>query len=214
MIVFLILVPASSPPVEKAHQGSGETPALATKLLRPVQLLQKQATLGTPLAPSEGTHSSKTLGYSLPMEVRYYFSLAGLGTHLFKAFALCLYIRGHENKEEPGGLAPRTHGLSSVGRSRIGKRGSRTNCMCVCQGELRQGSTEVASVLLHLSQPRAESELPSLPQWPPRFEIEAGPHLLSLSQESQGNFKNHEYIGQFLQPVPNNRYLEAGAAEL
>jgi hypothetical protein len=61
VVVFLILTPTSSPPVQRSNQGSGETLALVTKLLKPVQLLQEEhaATLGTPLAPSEGTGSSR-----------------------------------------------------------------------------------------------------------------------------------------------------------
>lgn len=59
--LFLILALASSPLVKTLHGGSGETPALVTKLLRPVQLLQEEqaVSLGTPLASSEDIHSSR-----------------------------------------------------------------------------------------------------------------------------------------------------------
>lgn len=70
MIVFLMLVPASSPPVERAHQGSGETPALVTKLLRPVQLLQKQA--------SDSGHALGSLrGHLLLQDTRLFFANGG-----------------------------------------------------------------------------------------------------------------------------------------
>lgn len=61
VVVFLIVTPTSSPPVQRSNQGSGENPALVTKLLRPVQLLPEEqaATLGTPLPPLEGTRSPR-----------------------------------------------------------------------------------------------------------------------------------------------------------
>lgn len=48
----------SSPPVQRLNRGSGETPTLVTKLLRPVQE-EHAETLATPWAPSEGTGSSR-----------------------------------------------------------------------------------------------------------------------------------------------------------